>query len=141
MALEISKASDKIKELYQVASLVRENAYCPYSGHKVGAAIKTTEGEIYSGCNIENSSFGATQCAERVAIQKAISEKGQIHIQEVLVITDSTPPWPPCGMCRQVIGEFAKEITTIYTANLNGEFETFFFKELFPKAFTSLNLK
>jgi cytidine deaminase len=128
------------QELFQRAKQAREKAYSPYSGYQVGAAIKTTDGDIYTGCNIENSSFGATVCAERVAIQKAISEKGRIEIKEVMVVTQASPPWPPCGICRQVIAEFGAEIT-IHTANLAGEIETVPFKTIFPQSFNPTHLK
>jgi cytidine deaminase len=139
MSTKIESASSEIRELYKHALLGREKAYCPYSGYKVGAAIRTSSGQIFSGCNVENSSFGATVCAERVAIQKAVSEKGQLEILEVMVVTDSTPPWPPCGMCRQVIAEFGTNVT-IHIANLEGDFSSMSFGELFPKAFSPEHL-
>lgn len=124
------------KELFEAAKSARERSYSPYSGHKVGAAIRMSDGKIFSGCNVENSSYGGTICAERVAIQKAVSE-GHLKIQEVLVVTASTPPWPPCGMCRQVIAEFAAEASiALHTANLAGDHESFEFSEIFPRAFT-----
>ena len=140
MTTEVLSSSQEVKDLYKMALLAREKSYSPYSGHKVGAAIRTSNGKIYTGCNIENSSFGATVCAERVAIQKGISEQGPLQIVEIMVITDATPPWPPCGLCRQVIGEFGKE-TTIYTANIEGNLETFSLNDLFPLAFTSAHLQ
>ena len=132
--LTLDTASPEIKELYKLALLARQQSYSPYSNYKVGAAIRTAQGKTYSGCNIENSSFGATICAERVAIQKAVSELGMIEITEIMVITDSKIPWPPCGMCRQVIAEFCKD-STVFTANLEGSFEVSSFLELFPRAF------
>src|SRR5690242_15716831 len=102
MSTEIGSASEIVKDLYKMALLAREKSYSPYSGHKVGAAIRTSSGKIYTGCNVENASFGATVCAERTAIQKAISESGPITVTEVMVVTQADPPWPPCGMCRQV---------------------------------------
>jgi cytidine deaminase len=140
MSSEVSTESSDIKDLYKMALLVREKSYSPYSGHKVGAAIRTSDGKIYTGCNIENSSFGATVCAERVAIQKAISEQGPLEITEVMVVTKASPPWPPCGMCRQVIGEFGKD-AIIYTSNLEGVLEKFTLNDIFPLAFTSSHLK
>jgi cytidine deaminase len=131
----VSESSGEVKELYKMALLARERAYCPYSGYKVGAAIQVDSGKIYTGCNVENSSYGATVCAERVAIQKAISEQGEIRITAIMVVTDSNPPWPPCGMCRQVIAEFGQNIS-VYTANLKGELSHYTFQELFPHAFT-----
>jgi cytidine deaminase len=139
MTQEIIQASSGIKELYKLAILVREHAYSPYSGYKVGAAIRLTDGKIFTGCNVENASFGATVCAERVAILKAISECSKIEIKEVMVVTNSAPPWPPCGMCRQVIAEFGHDII-VYASNTDGQFQKFPFHEIFPQAFTSSNL-
>ncbi len=139
MSSQIENASPEIKELFKLANLAREKSYSPYSGHKVGAAILTSNGILFTGCNIENSSFGATVCAERVAIQKAISELGHIQITAVLVITDASPPWPPCGICRQVMGEFGNKIT-VYMANTHGAYRTLAFHELFPHAFTPSHL-
>ncbi len=140
MTHTISSESDETKELYKLALLAREKSHSPYSGFKVGSAILLSNGKIYTGCNVENSSYGATICAERVAIQKAVSEQGAITIQEVMVVTQSNPPWPPCGMCRQVIAEFASE-ALIYTANLEGHLEKYSFSEIFPQAFTGEWLK
>ncbi len=127
------------EQLFQQAKAARENAYCPYSGHKVGAALLTSGGEIFVGCNVENSSYGATQCAERVAIQNAVSKLGKIKISEILVVTDADPAWPPCGLCRQVIAEFGPE-ARIHISTLKGEIKSFPFSELFPHAFTPQNL-
>jgi cytidine deaminase len=103
----------------------------------VGAAVRTESGKIYNGCNVENSSYGGTVCAERVAIQKAVSEEGALKIVEVLVVTDSTPPWPPCGLCRQVIGEFCEPKTPIHSTNLKGDIVSSTLDDLLPNAFTS----
>lgn len=139
MKFEIVNASSEIKDLYKVAVLAREKAYCPYSGYKVGAAIRLTDHRLFSGCNVENASFGATICAERVAILKAISETGQIQISELMVVTQSNPPWPPCGICRQMISEFGPDVI-IYSAGLDGIYHQSMFSDLFPQAFTATNL-
>lgn len=129
------------KELFSAALIARTRSYSPYSQHKVGAAIRLSDGRIFSGCNVENSSYGATVCAERVAIQKAVSESnGRIQIREVLVVTDSEPGWPPCGMCRQVIAEFGPESKIVCT-NLQGSTREFSLEALFPQAFTPDHLK
>lgn len=133
------KVPARLKRLFDIARRSREISYSPYSGHKVGAAIRTSDGKLYGGCNVENSSYGATVCAERVAIQKAVSE-GRTRVVEVMVVTDSTPPWPPCGMCRQVIAEFGPD-AVLHTANLRGEMESFEFRKIFPNAFTPGHLK
>jgi len=129
-----------IKELFEAAKKAQKKSYSPYSQCQVGAAIRTTQGKIFSGCNVENASYGATVCAERVAIQKAVSEMGSIQLKELMVVTHASPPWPPCGMCRQVIAEFGTEIT-LYLANLKGEIQTASFKQLFPQAFDPSHLK
>ncbi len=128
------------RELLDTAKAVRKNAYSPYSKVKVGAALRTRDGKIFSGCNVENSSYGATVCAERVAIQKAVSELGgKIEIQELVVVTDATPPWTPCGICRQVIAEFGSN-STIHSCNEKGDVLTSRFDQLYPQAFTPAHL-
>lgn len=121
--------------LVERAIEARENSYSPYSRHPVGAALKTADGKIYGGCNIENSSFGGTVCAERTAVWKAVSE-GSVLIREIAVVTDSQPPWPPCGLCLQVLSEFAAPDLIVHLANLKGEVETLPFQKLLPRAFT-----
>jgi cytidine deaminase len=129
-----------VKELLERATQAREHAYAPYSKKKVGSAIKLSNGKIYAGCNVENASYGGTVCAERNAIFAAVSENGKIEITEVLVITDESPAWPPCGLCRQVIAEFGQK-ATIHVTNLKGETHSLPFKQLFPDAFTPQHLK
>ncbi len=107
------------KELIKRAELARENAYAPYSNFKVGAALLTKDGNIYTGCNIENSSYGLTNCAERTAIFKAISE-GEEELKAIAVIADTEEPCSPCGACRQVLIEFGSDIEVIM-ANLKGD--------------------
>ena len=131
---KLPQVPEKLRPLFEAAKAGRERSYSPYSGHKVGAAIETSDGTIFAGCNVENSSYGGTICAERVAIQKAVSE-GHRKIRQVFVVTDSNPPWPPCGMCRQVIAEFADH-AKLHTANLQGDCESFEFEQIFPRAFT-----
>ena len=131
----ISSASKEVRELFESALRTRGNSHSPYSSCKVGAVIKTSDGNIYSGCNVENASYGGSICAERSAIVKAVSDQGSIKIKELMVVTDATPPWPPCGMCRQVIAEFGSEII-VYLANLKGDLSTLTFQEIFPQAFT-----
>ncbi len=130
-----------LQELFALAKKSRERSYSPYSGFKVGAAIRLETGELFGGCNVENSSFGGTVCAERVAIQKAVSEKGpEIRIAEVLVITNEAPAWPPCGICRQVIAEFGYG-AHIHSTNLAGEWKSTRMSELLPDAFLPIHLK
>lgn len=140
MSSTIDAVPAPVQQLYHVACKARENAYSPYSGYQVGAAIRLVDGSIYTGCNVENASYGATNCAERVAIQKAVSEHGAIVIAEVMVVTDSNAPWPPCGMCRQVIAEFGADCI-VYYANLQGKIRSMQFSELLPYSFTPDHLK
>ena len=136
---KLPELSQAIQNLYYQALKARERSYSPYSGYKVGSAILLENGKVFAGCNIENSSFGATVCAERVAIQKAISEEGTIPISIVMVITDASPPWPPCGICRQVLAEFGPN-AVVYLANLKGDIEYGELSEIYPHAFTSGNM-
>lgn len=130
----------KVLKLHQIARTCRENAYSPYSGYKVGAAIRTKDGKYFGGCNVENSSYGGTVCAERVAIQSAIAACGKIEIAEILVITDANPPWPPCGLCRQVIAEFAEPEVVVHASTLEGDLVSQTLGQIFPNAFTPKHL-
>lgn len=132
--------TDLQKKLFEAASLVQKRAHAPYSGAHIGAAVLMEDGSIYSGCNVENASYGGTVCAERVAIFKAVSEGAPKKILQVMVISDADTPWPPCGFCRQVIAEFANPDTQIHTANLQGKMKSFKFSEIFPEAFTPQHL-
>lgn len=126
-----------LKELHEMAITARQNAHAPYSKFKVGAAIRLKSGEVFSGCNVENASYGGTVCAERVAIWKAVSELGSIDIAEIVVVTDDKKAWPPCGMCRQVLAEFSSPKTMVHTGNLKKIQKSFRFDKLLPAAFNS----
>jgi cytidine deaminase len=125
------------KSLLEVAKTARLNSYSPYSKFAVGAAIRTDAG-IFSGCNIESSSYGLTLCAERVAIFKALSE-GAKKITEMAVVADTDGPVAPCGACRQIIHEFAPG-ARIIMANLKGDSKIQTATELLPDAFDSRSL-
>ncbi len=127
--------------LFKKACEVQKKAHAPYSGALIGAAILMANGDVFTGCNVENASYGGTVCAERVAIFKAISEGTSKEVLEVLVVSDAKDPWPPCGFCRQVIAEFAKPTSLIHTFNLQGVGKTFSFQDIFPEAFTPSHLK
>ncbi len=127
------------KELVEAAREVRERAYAPYSNFKVGAAIRTRDGKIYTGCNVESASYGLTVCAERVAIWKAVSE-GETEFTEIAVVADTDELTPPCGVCRQIIWEFCNDIPVIF-ANLKGDSEIVQMSELLPRAFDTKFLK
>jgi len=120
--------------LFKAARSGHDNAYAPYSKHQVGAAVLTSSGKIFSGCNMENATYGATVCAERGAIHKAVSE-GEQKIAAVLVFKDSDPTWPPCGICLQVIAEFAPAETPIFLSNGKGIQSEHQLKDLLPQAF------
>ena len=124
------------ENLKQKAIKAMSHSYSPYSTKQVGAALRLSNGKEFSGCNVENSSFGATVCAERVAIWKAISDEGpSIQIESIVVATDASPPWSPCGLCRQVINEFASQTCEVHLVNLKGEVESYTHQELLPHGF------
>ncbi len=132
------KFTDKMitDRMVELATKVRENAYAPFSHFKVGAALlSAATGRIYTGCNVENSSYGATICAERNAVFHAISEEGVIGIERLVVVTQSNPPSPPCAMCLQVLAEFAKADTPVILVDLEGNRTEYKFSELLPKPF------
>jgi cytidine deaminase len=130
-----------LNELHEAAAQAQKNAYAPYSKFYVGAALKTSDGNIYSGCNVENASYGGTICAERTAITSAITAEGKIKITDICVVTSGKKPWPPCGLCRQVIMEFATKETKVHVANEKGIQKTYAFKDLLPEAFGPENLE
>ncbi len=127
------------KELIEAAADVRKRAYAPYSNFKVGAAVETEDGAIYTGCNVESASYGLTVCAERVAIWKGIS-RGVTKFGRIAVVVDTEELTPPCGVCRQIIWEFCGDVPVIL-ANLHGKTETIMMSELLPRAFDSKFLK
>lgn len=134
--------SSSVTNLGQMAIDAMAFSHSPYSGKKIGAAIKLSNGKTYSGCNIENASYGGTVCAERVAIWKAFSENpADLKITEVTVASNETNPWPPCGFCRQVMSEFSTPETIVKAINLNNAIITYKFSDLFPQAFTPDHLK
>jgi len=125
-----------VSDLKNKAISAMSFAHSPYSGKSIGAAIRLNNGKIYTGCNIENASYGGTVCAERVAIWKAFSEnKKPLFITHVAVASAEDAPWPPCGFCRQVIAEFAAEDTEIILTNTKNNEKVLKFSELFPMAF------
>lgn len=126
------------KELLKYANEAMERAYVPYSHFKVGAAVLMSSGKIYTGCNIENASFGATNCAERTAIFKAVSE-GETEIKAIAIVSSSETFTYPCGICRQVITEFMKEGEFIFE-NAQGEVQVVSLDEMFPYRFTKEDL-
>lgn len=130
--------SKSIEIAYQKAIAVRNQAHAPYSYFLVGACFKVKNKDIYfSGCNVENASFGATVCAERVALWKWVSERLKTDELEFLVLVTDTenPIATPCGMCLQVMSEFVSKDFPIYISNLKGVQEKMSFKDFLPQTF------
>ena len=123
------------EELLQAALAVRARAHAPFSKFKVGAAIRDNAGRIFTGCNVENASYGLTMCAERVAIFKAISE-GAGKLERVAVVADTQALTMPCGACRQLLWEFCGD-AELMLANLSGQRETLQLIDIFPRPFDS----
>lgn len=121
------------KELIEKAEEARLNAYAPYSDFKVGAAVLTSSGKVFTGANVENASYGLTVCAERVAVLTAVSSKEK-EMTTLVVVTDTSPPAKPCGACLQVIREFSPDCEVI-CANLSGEVSRHKLRDLLPQAF------
>ena len=127
----------EIQKLMDCAIKARENAYCPYSHFAVGAALLCEDGTLYEGCNIENASYGLTNCAERTAIFKAVSE-GHIKFKALAVVADTEGPCAPCGACRQVMAEF--KIPLIIMGNLMGNIKIVTIEELLPFSFSECDV-
>jgi len=121
--------------LISAARQARENAHAPFSNFRVGAALRAKSGRIYTGCNVENASYGLTCCAERVAIFKAISE-GERGFEAIAVVTDTETLTPPCGACRQIVWEFCGDVPVIL-ANLKGKIVVESAGKLLPRPFDS----
>ena len=122
-----------VDRLVAAARQARDYAVADYSHFKVGAALETEAGEIITGCNVENATYGLTICAERVAIFKALSE-GKRAFTRIAVVADTTAPTPPCGACRQIIWEFCGDVTVVL-ANLTAVTATLQMKDLLPLPF------
>jgi len=128
-----------IKQLIEEAKVAREKAYVPYSKFKVGAALLTVDGKIYHGCNIENAAYSMTNCAERTALFKAVSD-GDTEFAKLVVIADTEGPVSPCGACRQVISELCSKDMLVVLTNLNGDIRETSVGDLLPGAFSSEDL-
>ncbi|MBE6750327.1 MAG: cytidine deaminase [Ruminococcaceae bacterium] len=131
------------KELVKIAIDAMQKSYSPYSKFKVGAALLTKQGKVYTGCNIENAAYGPTNCAERTAFFKAISE-GEKEFAKIAIVGGKdgniTDLFMPCGVCRQVMAEFCDENFQIIVALSEESFKTFSLPELLPFGFTPKNL-
>ncbi len=121
-------------ELVDMAYEAMEFSYSPYSGFSVGAALLTEEGTVYKGCNIENSSYGGTVCAERTAIFKAVSE-GHKSFKKLAIVSKTHKETFPCGICRQVMSEFMDDDAVIILDKGNGESTEYSLSELLPHSF------
>ena len=126
-------------QLIETAKAARLRSVAPFSNFKVGAALQTKAGKLFTGCNIESASYGLTVCAERVAIWKALSE-GEREFTNLVIVADTENLTPPCGTCRQIIWEFAKH-AKIVLANLRGQREEVHIIDLLPRAFDARFLK
>jgi len=126
------------QHLRERAASAMARAYAPYSKFRVGAALLTSDGSVVEGCNVENASFPAGSCAERVAVGAAIT-RGLREFVALAVVTESTEPTPPCGVCRQVLMEFAPELPVL-SATLGGAEARWSVSELLPHAFTPTSL-
>jgi cytidine deaminase len=126
--------TDNKKKLLAAAREARDRAYAPYSNFPVGAAVLASDGRIFSGCNVENTSLGLTCCAERNAVFAMVAA-GQREIREILVIGDTDEFLPPCGACRQVIAEFAPPSAVVHMCNRTGACRDATLSELVPFIF------
>jgi cytidine deaminase len=131
----MSKLSDEtVERLLSAASAARANAWAPYSGFAVGAAVVDGDGHIHVGCNVENASYGLTVCAERNAVAAAVAT-GRRDLEGLVVVTPTSPPATPCGACRQVMAEFGD--FPVILANPEGERRVSSTVDLLPQAFSS----
>ncbi len=136
MADEEANAVDALRD---AAFAAMENAYAPYSRFRVGAALRTSTGEIVSGCNVENAVYGEALCAERVAVAAAVAQ-GMKDFEEIAIASESDDPAPPCGSCRQTMSEFAPELRVISYAK-NGRQAIWRLSDLLPEAFALNHLR
>ncbi|MEK3988531.1 MULTISPECIES: cytidine deaminase [Robertmurraya] len=125
--------------MFEEAKKAREKAYAPYSKFKVGAALRTKDGKVYHGCNIENAAYSMCNCAERTALFSAYA-KGDKEFDLLVVVADTNRPIPPCGACRQVISELCDPDMAVILTNLKGDVEEMTVKELIPGAFSPEDL-
>ena len=133
LEISIATETDLAEALVAAATLARTRAQARYSGFKVGAALETSDGDIVTGCNVENATYGLTLCAERVALVKALSE-GFAVFTRIVVVADTESPTPPCGSCRQLLWEYCGDIDVIL-ANLEGITSTLRLSMLLPMPF------
>jgi len=135
---DASPAPAGLRDLVALARRARARAHAPYSRFKVGAALRAASGEIVTGCNIENATYGLTICAERTAVFKAVSE-GMRRFDAIAVVVDSPHLAAPCGPCRQILWEFCGDVW-VHMENLKGRSKTLRMRELLPLPFDERNL-
>lgn len=130
--------TDIDRELVAAACAVRRHSHSPYSGFRVGAALRDTEGAIHLGTNVENASFGLSICAERTAVGRAVTD-GKRTFTAIAICADGAEPTPPCGACRQVLMEFGPDMTVHLAGEggVDGPVKTLTVADLLPEAFTS----
>ncbi len=133
LEITIATEADLSEALVAAATLARSRAHARYSGFKVGAALETSDGDVVTGCNIENATYGLTLCAERVALVKALSD-GHAVFTRIVVVADTESPTPPCGPCRQLLWEYCGDIDVIL-ANLERTTATLRLSDLLPMPF------
>jgi cytidine deaminase len=129
----MKKGSERDASLREAALRALDNAYAPYSNFRVGAALRTKDGQVIIGCNMENSAYGLAICAETLAMASAVSQ-GLTEFEEMAIATDDSEPTPPCGACRQVLNEFAPKMK-ISSYTRDGQEATWTLDELLPHAF------
>jgi cytidine deaminase len=134
--IELTQLSDTDRRLFERACAAIATAYAPHSGFRVGAAVLTAAGRVYSGCNVENASYGLTVCAERSAIFAAVHAEGpSLKLAAVACATESPSGFPPCGACRQVIAEFAAPDAVVLYQGNTGSLVRTTIRTLLPEAF------
>ena len=136
MGGDSGKSPDRLRD---AAFDAMENAYAPYSRFRVGAALRTSTGEIVAGCNVENAVYGEALCAERVAVAAAVA-RGMKEFVEIAIASESDDPAPPCGSCRQTMSEFAPDLVVTSYAK-NGRQATWRLSDLLPEAFALNHLR